>query len=321
VQSKIRARPPSLKDENTRPPGVRALFPEARTGASALLRAGRVSLCLSLAALALPASGAGVADEAYPVLLEIPAGPFIVGSDAAEREFAYQLDEGAYGHSITREQRWYAGETDRATIALPAFHITRTPITNGEYAAFVADTHHRAPDVDAATWAGYGLVHPFARTRRHAWRHGRPPAGREAHPVVLVSRDDALAYAGWLSRRSGQRWRLPREEEWEKAARGRDGRIFPWGDAYDAGRLNSHDNGPFDTLPVGTFSNGVSPFGILDGAGQVFEWTGTPAGSDHAIVKGGSWDDKGCGVCRPAARHGRPLSLKHILIGFRLVRE
>ena len=300
---------------------TRASFQAARRGAAALLRAARVSLCLGLAALTALPSGAGAADAATPALLEIPAGPFIVGSDAAERELAYRLDEGAYGHSVTREQRWYAHEAKRATIALPAFTITRTAITNREYAAFVADTDHRAPDVDAATWAGYGLVHPFARTRRHAWRDGRPPAGRDAHPVVLVSHDDALAYAGWLSRRSGQRWRLPSEEEWEKAARGSDGRIFPWGDVYDAERLNSHDSGPFDTLPVGTFSNGASPFGILDGAGQVFEWTATPAGDGRAIVKGGSWDDRGCGVCRPAARHSRPLALKHILIGFRLVRE
>ncbi len=300
---------------------TRASFQAARRGAAALLRAARVSLCLGLAALTALPSGAGAADAATPALLEIPAGPFIVGSDAAERELAYRLDEGAYGHSVTREQRWYAHEAKRATIALPAFTITRTAITNREYAAFVADTDHRAPDVDAATWAGYGLVHPFARTRRHAWRDGRPPAGRDAHPVVLVSHDDALAYAGWLSRRSGQRWRLPREEEWEKAARGSDGRIFPWGDVYDAERLNSHDSGPFDTLPVGIFSNGASPFGILDGAGQVFEWTATPAGNGRAIVKGGSWDDEGCGVCRPAARHSRPLALKHILIGFRLVRE
>ena len=300
---------------------ARALFSAARGAVSALLRAGHVSLCLGLAALTVLPPGARAAGEAYPALLKIPAGPFIMGSDAAERELAYRLDERAYGHSITREQRWYAGETDRATVALPAFHITRTPITNGEYAAFVADTDHRAPDVDAATWSAYGLVHPFARTRRHAWRDGRPPPGRDAHPVVLVSRDDAIAYADWLSRRTGQRWRLPGEDEWEKAARGSDGRIFPWGDAYDARRLNSHDHGPFDTLPVGTFSNGASPFGILDSAGQVFEWTATPAGSGRAIVKGGSWDDKGCGVCRPAARHGRQLSLKHILIGFRLVRE
>jgi formylglycine-generating enzyme required for sulfatase activity len=85
--------------------------------------------------------------------------------------------------------------------------------------------------------------------------------------------------------------------------------------------LNSHDAGPFDTLPVGTFSTGASPFGILDAAGQVFEWTATPAGSERFIVKGGSWDDKGCGVFRPAARHSRPVKLKHVLIGFRLVRE
>jgi formylglycine-generating enzyme required for sulfatase activity len=70
---------------------------------------------------------------------------------------------------------------------------------------------------------------------------------------------------------------------------------------------------------VGSFPNGASPFGILDAAGQFFEWTA--AGKGRAIVKGRSWDDKGCGVCRSAARHGRPVELKHISIGFRLVSE
>ena len=60
---------------------------------------------------------------------------------------------------------------------------------------------------------------------------------------------------------------------------------------------------------------------MLDAAGQVFEWTATNVDPNRALVKGGSWDDKGCGVCRPAARHARPIELKHVLLGFRLVRE
>jgi formylglycine-generating enzyme required for sulfatase activity len=139
--------------------------------------------------------------------------------------------------------------------------------------------------------------------------------------VVLVSQEDARAYAAWLSDETGERWRLPTETEWEKAARGTDGRRFPWGDSFDPSRLNSHDEGPFDTVAVGSNPAGASPFGLLDAAGQVFEWTATPVGPGRFIVKGGSWDDKGCGVCRPAARHARPAGLKHILIGFRLVRE
>ncbi len=256
-----------------------------------------------------------------PESVTVAAGSFIAGSDAAEREIGYRLDEAAYGHSVTRQNGWYDRERPRGKKSLPGFAITRTTITNADYARFVEETGHPAPDVSASTWKGYGLIHPYERTRRHAWRDGRPPAGREKHPVVLVSHDDARAYAKWLSRRTGQDWRLPNELEWEKAARGTDGRIFPWGDDFDPAKLNSHDRGPFDTLPAGSFPQGQSPFGMLDGAGQVFEWTASPGNPGRFLVKGGSWDDSGCGVCRAAARHARPENLKHILIGFRLVRD
>lgn len=277
------------------------------------------ALCLLVGAAA--AVGAGPVGSHVPALVEVPAGPFVAGSDAAEREAAYRLDEAAYGHDRTRERGWYDRERPRGARRLERFFVTRTPITNHEYAAFVADTGHRAPDVDSATWRGYRLVHPFARTRRHAWRDGALPPGREAHPVVLVSHGDAMAYAAWLSARTGRVWRLPTALEWEKAARGPDGRRFPWGDRFDPALLNSHDAGPFDTLPVGGFPAGASVYGVLDAAGQVFEWTASPGNPGRFLVKGGSWDDRGCGVCRPAARHARPAGIRHILIGFRLVAE
>lgn len=258
---------------------------------------------------------------AAPSTVRIPAGEFIAGSDEAERRAAYLLDEEAYGHDRTRRWGWYDGERPRGVERTDSFEITTTPITNAQYARFVRQTGHRAPDVDRRTWSSYELAHPYERTRRHAWGGTGPPAGREQHPVVLVSRRDAREYAGWLSSKTGATWRLPTALEWEKAARGTDGRWFPWGNQYDPSLLNSHDAGPFDTTPVGSYPAGASPFGLLDAAGQVFEWTGTEANPGRAVVKGGSWDDRGCGVCRPAARHARPVHLKHILIGFRLVRE
>jgi formylglycine-generating enzyme required for sulfatase activity len=259
------------------------------------------------------------ADVTMPQTVEIPAGYFIVGSDRAEREAGYRLDEAAYGHGRTREGRWYESEKKRQKIKTGSYRITRTQITNAQYHAFVKASGHPFPAVNRATWSSYKLVHPFKRTLRHAWTADGPPTGRGNHPVVMVSHADARAYASWLSKSTGKTWRLPSETEWEKAARGTDGRHFPWGDTFDPKRLNSHDLGPFDTMPVGRFADGASPFGLLDPAGQVFEWTATAAGKGRYIVKGGSWDDKGCGVCRPAARHSRPGSLKHILIGFRLV--
>lgn len=276
---------------------------------------------LLLAAVPLASRAGSGTELVLPDVVEIPAGPFIMGSDSAERETGYELDEAAYGHNRTRLRGWYEAERQPAQVETGRFVIAATPITNRQYAAFVKATGHAAPNVDRQTWEAYKLVHPYERTRRHAWQDGRPPDSREDHPVVLVSYADAAAYAAWLSEVTGRPWRLPSEAEWEKAARGTDGRRFPWGNFWNPGVLNSHDAGPFDTLPVGSFPEGASPYGLLDAAGQVFEWTSTSAGPGRKLVKGGSWDDKGCGVCRPAARHGRPEGLKHILIGFRVVSD
>lgn len=276
---------------------------------------------LAISIVAALAPGAAAQPLPLPEFVSVPAGPFVMGSDASEREAAYRLDEAAYGHSATRRQGWYSSEFPRQEARTGAYGIMRVPVTNGLYARFVTASGHPAPDVDAATWRGYGLVHPYERVQRFLWRDGEPPPGRRDHPVVLVSHADAEAFAAWLGEVTGVAWRLPTEAEWEKAARGTDGRRFPWGNAFEPGRLNSHDAGPFGTTPAGSLISGASPYGMLDAAGQVFEWTAKPAGNGRFIVKGGSWDDKGCGVCRPAARHSRPAVLKHILIGFRLVRD
>ncbi len=271
------------------------------------------------------ALAAGLPERSQPVpepaTVAVPAGPFLEGSSRAERDYAYALDAAAYGSDITRRQRWYEAEPPLRKATTGAFRIMRDPVTNRLYARFVAATGHRAPGIDRESWRRQGLIHPFSATLRFQWHKGRPPPGREDHPVVLVSWDDAMAFARWLSRSTGSRWRLPHEREWEKAARGTDGRWYPWGRRFDPSRLNSADAGPFDTVPVGRYPQGASPFGLRDAAGQVYEWTATPAGPDRFIVKGGSWDDRGCGVCRPAARHARPRQLRHILVGFRLVRE
>jgi len=262
-------------------------------------------------------------DAWLPELVTIPAGAYISGSQRQERDEAYTLDEVAYGHSITRTQRWYESEHAQQERVLPEYSIMKTPVTHCDYARFVRDRDYPAPSIDRVTWDSQGLKHGYQSTLKFQWLNdGQSDHDRCDHPVVLVSHVDAMAYAAWLSAETGRAWRLPDEFEWEKAARGINGNLFPWGNRYDPAKLNSHDSGPFDTLPVGTFPEGASPFGMLDAAGQIFEWTATdhPNGK-RFVVKGGSWDDKGCGVCRPAARHYRPTNLKHILVGFRLVTD
>lgn len=256
-----------------------------------------------------------------PDVIAITATDFLMGSTQSEREYGYQLDEKAYGSAITRKQRWYDFELNRKSVHVNGFKIMKTPVTNRQYAVFIEETGHKAPFVDEQEWRGYRLIHPYRTAQKYLWKNGVFPQGKADHPVVLVNVEDAKAYARWLSVKTQKTWRLPSEEEWELAARGTDGRIFPWGDRYDATFLNTEDRKNGGTQPVGQYPQGASPYGVLDMAGQVYEWTSLKAANARTFVKGGGWDDFGCGVCRSAARHNRPSHMKHVLIGFRLVQE
>ncbi len=240
----------------------------------------------------------------------IPGGSFIMGSDREEREFAYRLDD-----QLTREYGWYEKEK-RSTATTTAVCIDRYPVTSAAYKEFILATGRARPYISEKSYQRQGfLVHPYESVKRFLWRPDGHPIGSERHPVVLVSLYDARAYCSWKGKKLGRVYRLPTEKEWEKAARGADGRIFPWGNEWNAANLNSGNRLGY-TTPVGSFPTGRSPYGLDDTAGDTFEWTGTRWDRLKYTLKGCSWDDLP-GTCRAAMRHGRPPQSKHILIGFR----
>ncbi len=249
--------------------------------------------------------------------VDIPASNFLMGSTPAQIEKGYRISQQGYGHDGVREAHWFDSEAPQMTAHTKAFKIMKTPVTQAEYAVFINETGHRAPFVSPKQWQSYHLVHSYNHVKPYLWLDKKMPQNKANHPVVLVSLDDAQAYAHWLAKKTGRDLRLPSEKQWEKAMRGSQGLLYPWGNTYHADYLNNADKKPDGTLPVGSFPQASSPYGVLDGAGQVFEWT-RDIKNGRATVKGGSWDDYG-GVCRPAAHHQRPITLKHILIGFRLV--
>jgi len=153
---------------------------------------------------------------------------------------------------------------DKNEVELPEFWIDKAPVTNAEYARFVAETGHKPP--------------------KH-WEGKTPRKKTTDHPVVNVSWHDAVAYAKWAG------GRLPTEQEWEKAARGTDGREYPWG-GWAKGHCNSWEAGMHETTPVGQYSpQGDSPYGCADMAGNVWEWTASEGepGRDRRVLCGGSW--------------------------------
>jgi formylglycine-generating enzyme required for sulfatase activity len=192
---------------------------------------------------------------------------------------------------------------------LDAFWMAKTPVTSAEYKRFLdANSDYAVPFRDA-DWA-----------KRYNWDRERRtfPPGKGNHPVVLVSWHDAQAYAKWAG------LALPTEQQWEKAARGTDGRQYPWGNEWRANHCNISKSGIRATTPAGQFSpQGDSVYGCVDMAGNVWEWTASEwsSGSSSRALRGGSWDDTITlsRLARVAERYGRDPDFADYFIGFRLV--
>lgn len=265
-------------------------------------------------------STAPLSSAADDRMIEIPAGRYIKGSTPEERGTSYDDYQRTAGDDSARTERRFESELDRTVGELPAFRIDLMPVTNAQYGELVAAEPAAAPVIDDAGWHAQGLPQDFAtQVARFVWRNGRPPDGREDHPVVLVRWDDAARYCAWRGQQVGAPRRLPTADEYEKASRGAGGMSYPWGNAFEPDKLNSAIHGPGDTTPVGTYTAGASPYGVLDLAGNVMQWTATPGEADGGkamLVKGSSWGDVG-GLGRGAARELRAKTLRHVVIGFR----
>ncbi len=205
-------------------------------------------------------------DKKEMVLL--PGGTFIMGSD---------------------DDTPNTKPTHRVSVA--GFYIDRWPVTNAEYKRFIDATGHPVPHYHV----------PWCDTEGYNWNiNSRTfPEGKGEHPVVLVTWEDALAYAAWANKR------LPTEAEWEFAARGLAGRRYSWGAEFLPNHCNSAEAHLGGTSPVGLFSpQGDTPEGIVDLVGNVWEWTNSlfrpypyrsddgredPASGKWRVLRGASW--------------------------------
>lgn len=250
-------------------------------------------------------------------MIVIPAGRYVAGSTPEERAAAYDDHFRTSGQDDARAQGWFDREADRHVATLPGFRIDLMPVTQAQFAEFAASEPVAVPSIDKAGWRAQGFSQDFAiATARFVWGDGRPPNGREDHPVVLVSWSDAGRYCAWRGGLRGVTRRLPTAEEFEKAARGEGGMSYPWGNVYEPDKLNSALQGPGDTTPVGTYTTGASPYGVLDMAGNVFQWTATPGDGDQAVIKGSAWEQF-AGIGRGAFWDKRTRTARYVLVGFR----
>lgn len=239
------------------------------------------------------------------VMVYVPAGNFLMGSTDADKSAA-------------------GDEKPQHTVYLDAFWIDRTEVTNAQYHTCVAEGVCWAPTTCDRGDPTYG------------------DASKADHPVVCVSWDDAQTYCQWAGAR------LPIEAEWEKAARGADGRILPWGNDFDCHKGNFDDeqvvdpyvvpggpncDGYAQTAPAGSYPAGASPYGVMDMAGNVFEWVSDwydsgyysrspdhnprgPESGQYRVLRGGSWHDN-WNLTRTANRYNPDPASRVYDIGFR----
>jgi len=234
-----------------------------------------------------PAAGATrVREKDGMVEVYVPAGEFLMGSN----------DGGD-------------NEKPPHKVYLDAYWIDQTPVTNAMFARFIAANPGYST---LAEKVGSGYIYninkkQYDEVKGADWRHphgaGSNLDGLENHPVVLVSWEDAKAYCVWVGTR------LPTEAQWEKAARGTDGRTYPWGEKEPDATLANFNMNVGATTPVGSYPAGASPYDALDLAGNVWEWCADWYGADYYAksppknptgpvngssrsMRGGCWDDE-----------------------------
>lgn len=203
----------------------------------------------------------------------VPASEFIMGSNGKSEKGIPEK----YGIP----DKWFVDEHPERKVYLDSFYIDKYEVTMGEYKKFIDDTAYKVPP---------------------DWKDNNFPKGQADYPVVLVDLYDAMAYAKWAGKR------IPTEAEWEKAARGTKGRIYPWGNKFDGSKANLSLSVNKEASPkrVGSFKGGVSPYGVHDMTGNVWEWTVSyyqpypgnsfkkkSFGKTYVVARGFSWHGLG----------------------------
>jgi len=209
-----------------------------------------------------------------------------ISSDSVKKKGMVHVPAGSF--TMGSDDWWPKTQPEHKRF-VRGFYIDKYEVTVERYAAFVKATGHSAPP----NWPG-----------------GQIPAGKAGHPVTYVSWSDADAFCRWEGKH------LPYEDQWEKAARGTDKRAFPWGDRFSRKKANTPQLGFGNTMKVGSFPEGVSPYGVYDMAGNVWEWVDNwfkpYPGNKHPdenygerfkVLRGGSWYDctyYKCGISAPS---------------------
>lgn len=200
----------------------------------------------------------------------IPAGEFLMGTD--------EVDETDFAAEQGIIKPWFVDEGPSHKVYLPLYYIDRHEVTHSKYAEFIRAKKRNPPSY---------------------WENGVYAKGSDPFPVVMVRWQEAQDYCNW------KKGRLPTEAEWEKAARGADGRHYPWGMAFDIRKANV-GGATKDLTPVGAYVFGQSPYGVFDMIGNVWEWTADwyrpypgskyqskEYGKQVKVIRGNSWSSIG----------------------------
>jgi len=206
-------------------------------------------------------------------LIQIPKGEFIIGSTPSE------VDEQIVNNPQS-DKRLFERQLPQHELFLETYQISKYPITNIQFENFINDTGYKTT-AQVEGW-GYHFDKEMKQINGACWNHPHGPKSninnKKNHPVVMVSWFDTQEFCRWLSKETSKEYRLPTEAEWEKAARGSKGNIWPWGNNWDQEKCNSNNQVGTTTEVEAYATGGDSFYGCCDMVGNVLEWTSTTIG-------------------------------------------